>query len=413
MGQIGVAKEYVVRLEDASTIPDFGSTDSATPLHEVPWSTIHFGRVENDISDGTIVVANDIYGRTCCPYPLHGWDMLVAVYRNGRLAHRGPLLGWRWNPDVAKLELSWKDLFAYTKKHYTHTSRTFTDEPVFSLWKTLIDDIVTSTYSGNDNMFHNLNPANTSPYPEAVTDGPTVSRVYATAQLKTLHELLTDLVEESGISYTSGPTGAVYDFGKYLTDEPIPALNEQTTFGRPLVTVDCSDVAGFFFAAADSASVGGWQTISDASWSTLDPVAYPEYSEHFVLQGMLAVDDRIGVAGSVVEAARPTAAKVLAPKVTAEAVRLTPKFGGGATRTRRQFDGFDDLLPGLICQWGFDRDCLSTVPVQTFYDDGSGQDVRYEERIEHARLVSVDVNVTKTDDGVEEEIIGHFVPWVL
>lgn len=414
MAKLGVAQEYIVRLEDASTIPAFDSADAAIGLHELPWSTIKWGRVENGISTATITVANDIYGATCCPYPLHGWDMLVAIYRNGRLAWRGPLLAWRWNKKESALELSAADLFQFSKKHFLTLDRTFASATTYTVFSTLVGDVVDGTYAGNDNMWRNLDPANTNPYPESLTTGVIVSRTYVAAQMKTLHDVLTELVTETGLSYTCGPVGAMYDVGKLLDDEPVPSLNEQTVMGRPEMTVDCSAVAGVIYATANQSGVGGAQTIDDASWTSVDSALYPAYSDYFSLQEQVPVDDRLPISDSIVSAVQSIAAEVLAPAVTIEAIRLNPRFGIGATRTRRTFRGFDDLIPGLIASWGFDEDCLSIVPVQCVPNmDSSSTPVLTAARIAHARLVSLDVTVTMGDDGLDEEIMGSFIPWVL
>lgn len=419
MSKLGRASEYIVRLEDASSIPSPGSGDAAVGLHEVPWSEIHYGRVENGISTSTIVVANDAAGRTCCPYPLRAWDMLIAIYRNGRLAHRGPLVAWRWNVEIAALELSGFDLFKYTERTFLAASitREFEEATPYTVISTLINDIAGSSYSYydddtvlqndlyGDNMWQNLDPANTSPYPADITTGVLVSRTYPWTQVRRLSEVIAELAEETGMTFTCGPYGAIYDFGRFSDTEPIPSLNEFTATARPQVTVDASDVAGHYLVVSDAGGVGGFQTILNQI------LAYPRYSRHFFLQDTITVEGRVPLYDLMTDASYPTAASALVPKVTIETVRLDPRFGAGATRTRRQFAGFDDLIPGLIVSWGYDDDCMSTVPVVTVPDYADPELVS-DTKLTHLRLVSLDVHVT-SGDGLDEVIDANFVPHVI
>ena len=61
MGYLGSAHEYLARVEDTMT---------GTPIYELPWSSLSWQRVINDASSARVVAANDMHGKTMCPYPI-------------------------------------------------------------------------------------------------------------------------------------------------------------------------------------------------------------------------------------------------------------------------------------------------------------------------------------------------------
>ena len=434
MGSIGQLEEYIVRIEDSATAlsvrPAFSAGD-AFALHEVPWASVRWTRVLNDISTASVTVPNDIWGRTLCPYPLHGWDQTLAVYRNGMLVWRGPIVGWRVDDD-GRVEISALDVLALTKKWFIYIDHTFEEVDLWTVLSTLFTD--QQTYA---DWFYLVDPAVSHP---GELGGWAITREYRAAQMHSLYQAMRDLATEAGMFFSAGPDKVHYDPNEYDFGSAAPVLHDGSVFNRPKVTVDCTEVGTRVWAVGDDAGVGGFQTILDVSLTTT--LGVEPYSEVFVLQALSEPDPRLQGAG-LAQAATPYAVEALAPKVTIEAMQLSPSFGGlpSGDNVEGSFSDINDLRPGLLVKWGFDANCMSAIPINTLVDPVAAYppstygDVvlrRYDvwpppgflppdppevasvvlssERIEWAALVQLSVSVSSTDDGVSESISASFIP---
>lgn len=434
MGEIGVLEEYIVRIEDSSSALSVRSAfdpGSNYALHEVPWSSLKWSRVLSDVSMASVVVPDDQWGRTLCPYPLHGWDQTLAFYRNGELVWRGPILGWRRNDD-GLVEISAGDVISLCRKWFIYIDHDFSEVDLWALVSAFFTD--QATY---EDWFNLVDPAQCHPGGVA---GWGVTREYKTAQMKTLYASMRELVEQSGLFFSAGPDRVHYDPDEYNFGSASPALHEGSCFSIPKIAVDCSEVADRMWAVGDDAGVGGFQTITDVSMTTQFNV--PAYSEVFVLQAVAEPDLRLQGA-PLAQAATPAAVEALSPKVTIETVELTTSFGGlgSGAAAKGSFSGIDDLRPGLRVRWGFDADCMSEVPINTLLDPVAAFDAvtfipfrRYDvwppyepggpvenptvaaevfisaDRIDWMTLVQLDVTASASDEGMVETINANFIP---
>lgn len=433
MGQIGALDEYIVRIEDSALA--MGRRDNYTPgvnyaLHELPWSSLRWGRVMNDISTASVTIPNDMWGRTMCPYPLHGWDQTLAIYRNGSLVWRGPLLGWRHNED-GLVEISAADVLAFGRKWYVYQDRKYTTTDPLDVISILFSDQPASSP-----WFSLVSPGLIDASMKA---GWWVARTYKAAQMQSLYTCIRSLSEEAGVFFSAGPDFVHYDSDEYYFASASPVLHEGSSVSIPKIAVDCSEVASRVWAVGDDAGVGGFQTIADASMTTR--FNQPAYSKVYDLQSLSEPDQRLQGA-HLVKAATPSAIHALGPKITIETVELTPTFGGLSSGREGlgSFRGMDSLRPGLRVRWGFDADCLSEVPVYTILDPTAAYDVATygpvlraaiwppivyapeddankvfatSASIDWMVLVQLDVSVAAAEDGLSEQINASFIPMAL
>lgn len=414
MGAIGAPEEYIVLLEDAGVVfssPFFLNPMTAYPddggvLHEVPFSSLTYGRVTNNISTATVTVPNDEYGKTLCPYPLHGWDQAVAIYRNGLLVWRGFLMGWR-RTSSGQVQLSARDVLAIGDRWMSLSDVVATDQ---ELWSAVSDYIeaVGVTMHATLPMFI-MDPLNMHP---GGTSDISITKTFVGADARTLTSVFEELASEYNLFYSAGPDGVHYDKREFYFGTAAPVLNTHSVLNVPVVVVDCSGVAGMLFALSDNAGIGGYRTIEDASMT--EQVGIDAYSTQFNLGEGVEPDPR-AVGNELTIAVTRKAVETLVPKTTIEALKLATTFGStdnfksGADEFRG-FRDFNDLRPGMVARWGFEEDCLSEVPITSPIDPTAKTGFYRTSRIVAVELVQLDVSVNRADDGLAEVISASFVP---
>jgi hypothetical protein len=418
MSAIGCAGEYVVQLERGASLVapteitlEYGQT-LPDPLHILQWSSLSWQRVENGVAHAKVVLARDVFGRVCCNYPLRGWDQHVGFYRDGVRVFGGPLVGWRRLPD-GNIELAVNCLLAHAKKAYISDNRTFTATGVQQIISDLCSDIQDAL--SQVAPWYNINPSTVDPDAFAIYSGfIPQDRTYAIAEMKTLYDVIAELASETGVSFSCGGLAVHYGLYEFDLGMARPSLDYSSTIGEPQITVDCLDVAEDVFIVSAAAGAGGYQSVVNAAI-----VGLPPYASDFILQTHAQPDSRLS-SESLVVAGMSAAAAALAPKVTIEQITLTPEFGSidgydnpGYSFVDPGMDGINDLMPGLIARWGYDGDCLNDIPVIIAFDPTDEiTPLFYDfESFKHVRLVQVDVEVSKTDEGLSEVIRGSFTPW--
>lgn len=402
MGLIGEPEEYIVTLEDTASVFASASVDASTVLHELPWASgTRWGRVKNGVSTATVFISNDEWGRTRCPYPLHGWDDSIGIYRNGTLVWRGPLLGWR-RTSAGQIELSAQDIGAFMDRALSLEDQTATDVSLWSFVDTYVDNVGLTMHASAPYTF--MTPYLFNP---GESGGVLVTKSLVGKEARTMSTVFGELSTEFDLFYAVGPDGFHFDPAEYNFGASAPTLHEGSVAGMPQVAVDCSNVAGAVFAVGSNAGTGGYQVITDSSMGAR--VGATAYSSQPLA---IIVEPNVHLQGDQFDVAvtKPSA-NALSPKVTVETLRLLPSFGSvSATAGSRCFNGIDDLRPGLVVRWGFDADCLSAIPITTVGDVTTKIAYVQSERLAAARLVQLDVTIGRADGGIIEAVNGSFIP---
>lgn len=422
MGIIGEPAEYVCMLERSLNLPDPALAGTGRfshyMLYELPWESITWNRVENEVSTCQVDLANDSYGRTCCTYPLQGWFQSIGVYRNGERVWWGPLIGWRTKGDTVALAAM--DMLAFAKRRFLAVDRSYTAVDAFTVISELATDIYNnsgdplSLYPNVKIPWNNLNP--TYGYPGAIA-GFNVTRTYPISSLMTFFDMLADLHNEYGLYFSAGPDRAYYNPYEFIFENNRPVLNESTVLTKPQISVDCFNVATNTYLVGQNNGTGGYAKVVNVN--TL--LGTTGYGDPWTLDARAEADPRttdadldLGYAGV------PTAVENLAPQMTLEAMILHPRFGSIDTNNSnitgtsfRGFAGINDLVPGAFAaRWGFEADCVSNVPVTT---NDPFREFPYSyystTTIEQVRLAQLNVTVSKSGDDLNEQIAASFVPY--
>lgn len=445
MSTIGCAEEYIVRIEETLTLPMMTDTGALTgniePIHELPWSAIEWGRVENDVSRATITVANDPYGTTMCPYPLHGWKQSIGIYRNGTRVWWGPIIAWGNAEDDAgsvSVQITAHDIFAFLKRPGVTVIADIdmTTYPALIISQ-IIQDIGGLAYGAVplSFLYSNMDPAYTD-ITQYSTWGPlgVVRTILATTHTPAWSAILDILAEVDGRLSAVAFLGYIKarSANRQLPSEGAadPVLNEFTVLNKPRLTVECTEVASYFWMINDNAGEGGYasstEVISLLSGYT-DPVTGVPFNNFYAwdtpfvpglwLPTYMPAEPRSDDANALIAGYNP-AIKALAPNTTIEALALREAFGApdkqgqAIAAVAPGFAGINDLVPGMfVARWGFDQDCLSGVPVTNSAGNYELPATYYQnDMIRFVRLVQLDVTVTKDDSGLTETIAASFVP---
>lgn len=432
MPEIGDPEEYIVRVEETATLPylsSYNQTDrqaETVPLHDLPWASIDYNRVVNETSVARIVVANDLSGSSCCPFPLTAWDMAIGIYRNGLRVWWGPIMGWRRGAD-GSFEIAAMDATVFLKRKLVSANRTATSITALNLIELLLDDVVTET--GITSPWHIFRPSATKPYYLTTTSSPNVTQVITRSSLQTLFDIFRSLTDSWGGGFTMLPAGMqwvgedakalsqVYDTSAFYYTPDSPRLNATTVVDMPSIEVDASQMAGHTWQAEDSAGSAGEMTVSDATALLSAPTDYVDYTAFIdILESTASTDQRVD-ATTFDDRVQVTATYGLQPAVTMSAITLSPRFGApppsdfgiAGVRQAVQFLNFNSLIPGrTIAVWGFDSDCMEDTPYVTHY---STRSFFYSPSLNCFMLDALNVRVEKTDDGLTETVQASFHPY--
>ena len=326
---IGEAHEYIVTIENALSLsyPGSGDLSSATPLHDLPWSSISWQRVEDSSSSAKIVVGNDPQGQSYCPRQLTAWSEAIAIRRNGVLVWWGPIIGWRYNPDNQSVEIAAKDILELLPRAFIPTDYTATNEypGVVISW------VINALAYGNLYMWQNMDPQNIDPDNYA-TYLPLIDRTWAATRLVDGQSAITDILSEIDGSMTA--VGNIAHIGyRYL--DPITAqasghLSETTVLNRPVIVVDASNCATSVLAINGAFGGTGVAYVDDVlvymeNYDTA-VAGYLEAYSATVLQRRVSGDGR-DIDYTALVKGFAEAADALAPHVTMEQLILDPSFG--------------------------------------------------------------------------------------
>lgn len=405
---LGCATEYVVHLEAMHALrPPRGYTDAdddlplpvVSVLHEFDWTTIKWGRVGNEVSIAQVALARDQYGESCCTYPLVAWEHCLAIYRDGQRVWQGPVIGWGHDED-GDMTIIAHDILAFTKKAFLPQDQDLVGS-LSSVVSTLMNQIAFSW--GSVVLWQNMDPELTGGAAPVNVD-----RKFQFRQLKTMFEIMSELANDAGLTFTAGPEVVHYDQYPFNNGADSPALSVTTTLSDPKVTIDASNLAIDNLVANAASGVGGYQRIENVVLAFSFASTPPSYTEWFLAE-TAEPDPRLPFLPTVL-AGLPSAVERLRPNVTIESLRLDPAYGSDQLGTVRGA-AINELVPGALARWGFDIDCLQDVGVATF-GEITDEYISYhlDDRIRYTKLVQLDVNVSRGDDGLVEDITSAWVP---
>lgn len=410
---IGKPEEYVARI-----------VDSATQEHlvDLPWSQIKWQRVESDSSEGSVFIAEDDGGIECCGEigGLMPWSQMLQIERDGRSVWDGPILGWGrpgiTQPDSPRgVTIRARDRFWLSVKRNVGFNITGTQTPAYVFFHLLNG----AGFGGGLDPFPFAVPAATA----FLATSDKVDREYKVDRLERVYDCVKELVEKGQIFFT------MVNNTLYVNEPAVrgllggagvrPKLSDETVVGIPGIDVDGSNQITTAYGGASSEGKNGFPVVS-----TQTPFA--GVYQNSLLEGSINVD-RSQVANPLILGSETSsldidtavfAARNASPAFTMEQLRLSPAL---------EVD-IMDLLPGVVFDIDFESTCAFNVPfmgVEPIYrywytqPVGPGQffDVYawmatpvYSDTVAMARLSQLDVTVTKSSSGWEEEILASLGP---
>lgn len=385
---IGVPSEYEAVVVDSA---------SQEPIAYLPWSTIEWQRVRNNVSAGSVKIAAADGGIECCAHfgGLRPWEMSLRIERDGHPVWDGPIVGWGrpsfpydGSRDVVVRALDrgaiLRRTFLASTFDYSLTPADYGTAVAAMLAATLVD----------------------IPFPldAAVSLADLfTSDVYRYERLEPISATIDDIVNAIGQFWTVlTDTLHVFDedtFWKPYRDMPV--LTETTVLEIPGVEVDAVELVTVMYAAADSQGVAGFPNIT---FTDLRPLVAGSLSAQldgaYTTMQSDAFFDLAGYTAQIQGAPR------VAPSLTIEQVRVAPTFG------TPRFDGtLDQLVPGIRCAVDFDDTCAFNVPVACY--DIVLDEVLSADSCTHVRVDQIDVTVDVEDRAVGESVMLSCVPWVV
>lgn len=394
MAAIGTPSEYVALLKDGSQTLE---PTQAPVVFDVPWESLAWGRRESDVSAASVVFHAD-----CLTLPaLHGWDQELLIFRDGTPVWWGPVTGWSISTD-GRVEIAARDIFAWTKKRLLASAFDETDVDVWAFITSRLDELAFF-----DAVFQPWARMDPTILHDGVAFGKVITKAYRVNELKTMYELLRELVADFGLFFTAHGINITYDDTQF--DLRVP-LSLQHLAEAATLTVDASNTAEVLYIAKDSSGAYGYADVDNyGPLGILDP--YATLLQQAVYQepptsGQVHINQRDG--RSLTQLARH-----YAPTVDLEEVVLAPTFGGGTAN----FDGINDLCPGLTINWMVEELPLNiptvVVPRPTRIDVFPPEEiVPFVTTGSLVRVSEVNVAVSRTDeDGIFEKVSFIAQPW--
>lgn len=420
MGVIGVAEEYESFIVHGLT----GQT-----IMQLPWSSMAWGRMRNEIATASVTIAAEDGGVECCGpiWPLRPWEWMIAIERNGHTVFDGPITGWS-RPSAAqggrgdftirahdRMGITLKRLIAFTRKGLIDPGELFFH---------LLNDAGVGVLAGSPYVF-NLPPlAAFTAKPATKVDSSVV-----VDRLERIYDAVAALVAQSAVFY-SQVTDVLH------VDETVvrrllgvrgerPVLNETTVIDIPGVETDALGVATIAYGGSLGTGKSGYPVISTAPQmygtylsSTLEiGQQFDRASEINPLFG-LNYTTQLDVATQIL------AVESAVPANTIEQVRVSPDFGA-----KDLADDLSNLVPGVIVDIDMQDTCVFdqpywgvvdeyrywysfTIPVNQNVDVFSFMPTPVSsDRIAMARLERVDVRVGFTEDqGLVEDFQLSLTP---
>jgi hypothetical protein len=420
MATIGGPDEYEAFLTNGLT---------GQVIYRWPWSMIRWSRSRNEVSTAAVTIAAEDGGIECCRSfgGLVGWEQLISIERNGSVVWDGPVTGWSRPSGKSggngSFTVRAHDRFALTMKRLISLTRAGLSDPG-ALFYNLLNDAGIGTLSGSPFAYtlpasgdFLLKPANK------------VDSSVIVERLERVYDAVAALVAQNAISYsqvcdTLWPDETVVRdlLGPYGVR---PKLSEDVVIDIPGVEVDALNLATVAYGGAL-----GQGTAGSAVISTQLPF-YGVYSSSTLHTGQqfdrpAEVNPLVAADGYVTQldvATEVLAAESATPAFTIEQVRVSCDFG-----STEMNEDLSNLIPGAIIDIDFEDTCAFNEPfVGTrdeylyWYTSGTDPEPTLDvyswmarpvssATIHAARLERIDVTVSMTEDGIEEEFLVSLTP---
>lgn len=417
MGTIGVAREYNAYIVNGLT----GQVIAA-----LPWSRISWSRLANDVSAASLTVPAADGGIECTGAfgGLRAWTQLLAIERNGAIVWDGPVVGWSRPASkqggMGELTVRALDRFAITMKRLVQQDHLGRSRAGILFWD-LLDEAELDDTSGVPYVF--TIPASTEFFS---SNAQKVSINYEVERLERIYDAVQNLVSRSLVDYTQvcGTLWPDETTRRDLLGErgQRPVLGEHNVLGIPGIEVDGTTLATVAYGGAASTGKSGAAVISTkypvlGDYTSAILHIGEQFSDISTIDA--STDTTSGYSKSLDGATTALAVLNSVPVVTIEQVRLAPNFGCAALES-----DLSNLIPGVRVDVDFQDTAAFQQPFVGlsneyrfwFTQDGVGDIYDYlqtpvsSDSISVLRLERLDVNVTATDDGVDEEILASFIP---
>lgn len=354
------------------------------PLLYLPWSSIRWQRVKNEVSVASVTVAQANGGIECCGVigGLFPWSQMLRIERNGEVVWDGPVTGWASPPGTKDLTIRAHDRSALFFKRLLKIRRTLTAVTPYAA----IRQVITDANIGNIAF---------DPYPitlaTATPPAESVTRDYFVERLDRVYDVVRELTQNTVTGFFTTVAGTVYldeltiaDFLGRAYANKAPKISDATTLGPPGVDVDGLGMATVTYAGGAGQGVNGFPLIFSNNGnlnvflsSTLEKASAEDR----------AVTDLSLIAGRA-------AASSLAPSLTLEQIALGPDFGS-------EFMNADlsNLLPGAQFDVDYEETCALRLPVSEYREVAGVPGVAYAVEVPALRMDQLDVEVGRGSGG--------------
>lgn len=382
MGRIGSPAEYEVWLLDGPT---------EVPLTRLPWGDLNWQRIRSGVSAASATVPGKYGGIQCCGDALQAWGVLLAIYRDGSRVWDGPVTGWSFGS--AGLTISAFDRSVILTRRLVAVDRDFAAVDLWTMVRTLLSDASVDVEGAGDT------PWGFSYSPMSATSGLTLTRSFRVARLESLDRVLADLTEQAGLSWSQRN-------GSFFLDPRVFWSDGDATYRDPLLTprsvvdgqlnvnVDAAQLATGVYVGSEGEGIVGFPNVITNTNTT--------YSSYSLLAAITAPRVAADTVGGFVTAAQMAAARLAAPTVTLEQIRLSPAFGSPTFPS-----DLSTLMPGVVCPVDFPDQCGLDIPIITV-DPFDYEVIASSSSVRHARLDQLDVRASLSDDGLDESVLGSF-----
>lgn len=460
MGQLGQAWEYEAWLYDSK---------SFEPLTELPWSQLKWQRARNRITLGSAFVAEDDGGIECCGAigGLRWWEQMLVIFRNGTDIWDGPVLGWSrpslTQPNAPRgVTILAQDRMVLTMHRLVGANRTMPSSFGNSIYTANLQQVMLDAGIGDPNLdpYEFIVPRYNSGFDDDFIVDVGLSgdqdffqnqaqaydmrRELKVDRLETVFSVIDEIVTTGGLYYSMiGPTLHMNEMivRAWLDDQVLPGdatattnyeemarsrprLDDASTYDVVGVQVDANSVATDFFVATAGQGENGFPQVGSAAiyggiflTSTLD-LAVVNSSAYTEDPG-LSVAENLAKATHVLSVqAQYAAVEAATAAVTLEQTRLGPGFGCEAMK-----DDLSNLIPGVLIDIDIESTCAFNVPITRLdywyreftgpLHDGAGYFLTplAADAVRAAKLEQLDVTVTMTDNGLDEEVLASLTPW--
>lgn len=387
MPVIGQPEDYQAVIVNSAT---------SEPKFYLPWSSINWQRVRNEVSVASVTVAQANLGVTCCDIldNLMGWEDSLRIERNSAIVWDGPIAGLKpgSNGDVT---LRASDRFAISMKRLVGAHRTLVSTP-----NQIIRQLISDGAIGNPSF---------DPYPLTISSPATtvesMTREYFVERLERIYDCIKEVCENSSTGYFCCVTNTVHTNEATITDALgshtsglCPILSEQTTIGIPAVDIDFLGMATITYAGASGAGISGFLLRQTS-------IAAQNIFLNSILE-QAAPSSRTGEATDLSLLAGRAAAEHAAPQATVEQAQLAPTFGSEFMRA-----DLSNLIPGVQFRVDYETSCGFNFPVSEYRETAGVPGLAYLLAIVGVRLDQLDVTASRSEGGgIDEKISASCRP---